>query len=295
MNIWEDLPKPFFVLAPMDDVTETVFRQVVADCARPDLFFTEFVNVDALQSKGREATLRRLKLGPNEGLRRFSHADGVQGASEKRTEPRRYRRGDGASELATTRQSAARTVSVTSSDGQQGSSVRKPMPIVAQLWGLNPKNFYKSAQQLADGILVDEANWLRTKHGDAVQGTGEARNETYKRYGEVSTGANDAVMRPKRGSVASSAGQQADVVLSFAGVDLNFGCPDKNVVRNGACSAFILPENRSRAVEIIQATKEGLAAGASGAANFTGRQRRAVHAPGSLPLSVKTRLWLQRS
>jgi tRNA-dihydrouridine synthase len=46
------LPKPFLVLAPMDDVTDTVFRQVITDCAPPDLYFTEFVNVDGLQSPG---------------------------------------------------------------------------------------------------------------------------------------------------------------------------------------------------------------------------------------------------
>jgi len=45
--------------------------------------------------------------------------------------------------------------------------------------------------------------------------------------------------------------------MGYDGVDLNFGCPIKNVVQNGACSAFILPENRGRAVEIIQATREG--------------------------------------
>ncbi len=54
------LPTPFFVLAPMDDVTDTVLRQVVADCAAPDLFFTEFVNVDGLQSRGRPRLLHKL-------------------------------------------------------------------------------------------------------------------------------------------------------------------------------------------------------------------------------------------
>ncbi len=66
MNIWQELKKPFFVLAPMDDVTDTVFRQVVAECARPDLFFTEFVSVDGLQSKGREALLNKLKFTDQE-------------------------------------------------------------------------------------------------------------------------------------------------------------------------------------------------------------------------------------
>jgi tRNA-dihydrouridine synthase len=55
-----NLPKPFFVLAPMDDVTDTVFRQVIASCAPPDLFFTEFVNVDGLQSRGRPKLINRL-------------------------------------------------------------------------------------------------------------------------------------------------------------------------------------------------------------------------------------------
>lgn len=147
MNIWETLPKPFFVLAPMDDVTDTVFRQVVADCARPDLFFTEFVNVEALRSKGREKTLPRLRLDSD-----------------------------------------------------------KEHPIIAQLWGLNPENFFKSAKDITE--------------------------------------------------------------MGYDGIDLNFGCPDKNVTRNGACSAFILPANRPQALEIIQATKEG----------------------STLPVSVKTRL-----
>ena len=28
-NFWKELPKPFFVLAPMEDVTDVVFRHVV--------------------------------------------------------------------------------------------------------------------------------------------------------------------------------------------------------------------------------------------------------------------------
>lgn len=145
MNIWEELPPPFFVLAPMDDVTDTVFRQVIADCAAPDLFFTEFVNVDALQSQGREATLRRLRFTPKE------------------------------------------------------------RPLIAQVWGLKPENFKRSAADIA--------------------------------------------------------------AMGFDGLDLNFGCPVKDVVQNGACSALI--NNRPLAGEIIQACREG--------------------AP-TLPLSVKTRL-----
>lgn len=50
----------FFLLAPMDDVTDTVFRRVVADCATPDYTMTEFVNVDGLCSPGRPKLMRKL-------------------------------------------------------------------------------------------------------------------------------------------------------------------------------------------------------------------------------------------
>jgi tRNA-dihydrouridine synthase len=60
MNL-KSLPRPFFALAPMDDVTDCVFRQIVAGCARPDLFFTEFVNVDGLQSAGRKRLVKRIR------------------------------------------------------------------------------------------------------------------------------------------------------------------------------------------------------------------------------------------
>ena len=64
---YSKLPKPFFVLAPMDDVTDTVFRQVVASTAPPDLFFTEFVNVDGLMSPGRPNLLKKLRFAEKEG------------------------------------------------------------------------------------------------------------------------------------------------------------------------------------------------------------------------------------
>jgi tRNA-dihydrouridine synthase len=60
------LPRPFFVLAPMDDVTDSVFRRVVAGCARPNLFFTEFVNVDGLQSPGRPKLAKKIKVASDE-------------------------------------------------------------------------------------------------------------------------------------------------------------------------------------------------------------------------------------
>ena len=153
-----DLPKPFFVLAPMDDVTDTVFRQVIAECAPPDLYFTEFVNVDGLQSPGRAKLLKKLRFTATE------------------------------------------------------------QPLIAQIWGKNPENFRLTAEQIADGTFAREV------------GLPEG--------------------------------------INFAGIDLNMGCPEKNVVKNGTCSALI--NDPEAAVAIIQATQAGAA--------------------GRLPISVKTRL-----
>jgi tRNA-dihydrouridine synthase len=46
----------------MDDVTDTVFRQIVQSTHAPDLFFTEFVSVDGLQSPGRGRLLKKLQF-----------------------------------------------------------------------------------------------------------------------------------------------------------------------------------------------------------------------------------------
>ena len=37
-NFWNELPRPFFILAPMEDVTDIVFRHVVSEAERPDVF-----------------------------------------------------------------------------------------------------------------------------------------------------------------------------------------------------------------------------------------------------------------
>ncbi|MEK7091046.1 MAG: tRNA-dihydrouridine synthase [Patescibacteria group bacterium] len=86
-------------------------------------------------------------------------------------------------------------------------------PIVAQIWGKDPKNFY-------------EATKLIKK-------------------------------------------------LRFDGVDINMGCPEKDVVKNGCCIALI--NNRNLAAEIIAAVKEG-----------------ARSAGWRMPVSVKTRIGLDK-
>ena len=145
MNIWQKLPKPFLVLAPMEGVTDIVFREVICRAGRPDLFFTEFTNVSSYASeKGRANALERLEIR------------------------------------------------------------EKEKPIIAQIWGKNPEHFKECASALVD--------------------------------------------------------------LGFDGVDLNFGCPDKNVNRAGGGAAMI--KTPELAVECL---------------------RNAVGAT-LLPVSVKTRL-----
>lgn len=160
MNILETLPKPFFVLAPMDEVTETVFRRIIESTAPADLYFTEFVNVDGLQSPGRPNLLKKLRMTEGEG------------------------------------------------------------PLVAQLWGLKPENFEKTAQEIASGDLA---------------------REICQAYG------HDELVQDNPQHVCSQ----------FVGIDLNMGCPAKSEVQNGACSALI--KNRPLASEIIKATKKGVA------------------------------------
>lgn len=66
-NFWKDLPKPFFILAPMEAVTDVVFRHVIAAAAKPDIFFTEFVNASSYCSpKGITSTKGRLTFTDDE-------------------------------------------------------------------------------------------------------------------------------------------------------------------------------------------------------------------------------------
>ncbi len=85
-SFWQSLPHPFTVLAPMEGVTDVVFRQIISQIGRPDVFFTEFTNCDGLMSKGRRRVEDALLFSENE------------------------------------------------------------QPVVAQIWGLRPENYYKTAQ-----------------------------------------------------------------------------------------------------------------------------------------------------
>lgn len=155
-NFWDELQKPIFALAPMEDVTDTSFREIIAGLADPQylsILYTEFTSVD-----GMSHPVGKIRVG--ERL--------IVGESERQL------------------------------------LKQKNIRLIAQIWGRKPELFYKIAAEI--------------------------------------TAEND-----------------------FDGLDINMGCPVKNVVKNGCCSALINEPNLAK--EIILATKE------------------ATH----LPVSVKTR------
>ncbi|MDO8548158.1 MAG: tRNA-dihydrouridine synthase [bacterium] len=72
-NFWETLPKPFFALAPLANVTDAVFRHIIAKYSKPDgpsatpeakfIMYTEFVSADGLclaHEEGRATLMRDL-------------------------------------------------------------------------------------------------------------------------------------------------------------------------------------------------------------------------------------------
>ncbi len=67
LGFWGKIKKPIFCLAPMADVTDCVFRQIIAKYGKPDIFWTEFVSADGLSHpKAREKLLIDLKYSKNE-------------------------------------------------------------------------------------------------------------------------------------------------------------------------------------------------------------------------------------
>src|SRR6185436_19301686 len=87
-SFWHDLPKPFTVLAPLDGVTDVVFRQVVTEIGKPDVLFTEFTPCEGFVSKGHDRVMENFRFTPDQ------------------------------------------------------------KPIIAQIWGTKPEQFYTVAQEL---------------------------------------------------------------------------------------------------------------------------------------------------
>jgi len=65
-NFWEKLNKPFFILAPMADVTDVAFRSMFAKYGKPDVLYTEFVSADGLFLGGGHVLEKDLLYNENE-------------------------------------------------------------------------------------------------------------------------------------------------------------------------------------------------------------------------------------
>jgi len=65
-NFWLTLPKPFFAIAPMANVTDAVFRKLFAKYGKPDVTWTEFVSADGLNSAGKKKLLVDLEYSEKE-------------------------------------------------------------------------------------------------------------------------------------------------------------------------------------------------------------------------------------
>ena len=68
-GFWGKLPRPFFVLAPLADVTDPAFRRVIAACGAPDAMWTEFISADGLArapEEGRKKLLADLQYTEGE-------------------------------------------------------------------------------------------------------------------------------------------------------------------------------------------------------------------------------------
>ena len=74
MGFWAKLPKDFMIMAPMADVTDCAYREIITKYSRhgqkgggPDIFYTEFVASDGLcNDKGRLKLMHNLKYTEKE-------------------------------------------------------------------------------------------------------------------------------------------------------------------------------------------------------------------------------------
>ncbi|MFP4469042.1 MAG: tRNA dihydrouridine synthase [Bacteroidales bacterium] len=79
-NFWTELDRPMFTLAPMEDVTDTSFRELVMRISDPRWFhviFTEFTSTDGLcHPVGRDNVISRLRV--NDSERQVLRAKGIK-------------------------------------------------------------------------------------------------------------------------------------------------------------------------------------------------------------------------
>src|SRR3989344_4412080 len=127
-NFWQQLKRPFFILAPMADVTDMAFRQIIVSCGKPDILFTEFVSCDGLCSS--RFLPNQNDLAEKSRILDFIVAERIKSGEKgklKLLKHLEYKENE--------------------------------RPIVAQFFGATPENFYKCAQLAVelgfDGIDIN--------------------------------------------------------------------------------------------------------------------------------------------
>jgi len=63
-NFWVELPRPFFALAPLANVTDAAFRRLIAKYSKPGALYvtyTEFVSADGLMLAGQEGRAKLMR------------------------------------------------------------------------------------------------------------------------------------------------------------------------------------------------------------------------------------------
>lgn len=107
MSFWNEIKNPVSILAPMYDVTDVVFRELISEIGKPDVLFTEFVNCDAICAK-----LEKI------GIFEESPENLLSRMPEFASDP------------------ILRKLMITPNQ----------KPVVAQIWGLNPETHFKTAK-----------------------------------------------------------------------------------------------------------------------------------------------------
>ena len=65
MSFWHTLPQPIIGLAPMDGVTDAAFRYIAARYGKPDVHYTEFINVEEI-TRGTASAWHQLRFVDSE-------------------------------------------------------------------------------------------------------------------------------------------------------------------------------------------------------------------------------------
>lgn len=138
----------------MEGVTDTVFRQIIADCGKPDVFFTEFTNVDAI--KHYLEKLDRILLQAAQQNNRLSEVEGhLANASSLRLNKKMT------SFICSSSIACKKSISSLFYDEAlrrlQYSEVERP--IVAQIWGNRPESYVEAVKLIIemkfDGVDIN--------------------------------------------------------------------------------------------------------------------------------------------